>query len=42
MGIGNTCGIGNDFNSVAKVEEKIRNHIKKTEEKKKERRIIKI
>jgi hypothetical protein len=41
MGIGNTCGIGNDFNSVAKVEEKIKNHIKKTEEKKKEG-IIKI
>jgi len=42
LGIGNTCGIGNDFNSVAKSEEIIKNHIKKTEEKKKKRRVIKI
>jgi len=42
MGVGNTCGIGNDFNSVAKSEEKIRSHIKKSEEKKKERKVIKI
>jgi hypothetical protein len=42
MGIGNSCGIGNDINAVPKAEEKIRNHIKKTLEKKKERRVIKI
>jgi hypothetical protein len=42
MGVGNTCGIGNDFNSVAKAEEKIKSHIKKSEEKKKERKVIKI
>ena len=36
LGIGNTCGIGNDFNSVGKVEEKIKNHIKTTLEKKKQ------
>ena len=41
MGIGNTCGIGNDFNSIIKTEEKIKNHIKKTEEKKKGK-VIKI
>ena len=41
IGVGNSCGIGNDFNSVTKVEEKIRNHIKKIEEKKKEKRVIK-
>ena len=42
MGVGNTCGIGNDFNSVAKAEEKIKSHIKKSEEKKKERKVIRI
>jgi len=42
IGVGNTCGIGNDFNSVAKAEEKIKSHIKKSEEKKKERKVIKI
>jgi len=36
MGIGNTCGIGNDFDSVNKAEEKIINHIKKNEGKKKQ------
>jgi hypothetical protein len=42
LGVGNTCGIGNDVNSVAKAEEKIKSHIKKSEEKKKERKVIKI
>ena len=41
IGVGNTCGIGNDFNSVIKTEEKVKTHIKKTEEKKKGR-VIKI
>lgn len=42
MGVGNTCGIGNDFNTVSKAEENIMNHIKKSQEKKKEKKIIKI
>jgi hypothetical protein len=42
MGVGNTCGIGNDINSVVKTEELIRNHIKKMEESKKEKKVIKI
>jgi len=42
MGVGNTCGIGNDANSIAKAEEKIKSHIKKSEEKKKGRKVIKI
>jgi hypothetical protein len=42
IGVGNTCGIGNDANSVAKTEEKIKSHIKKSEEKKKGRKVIKI
>jgi len=42
MGVGNSCGIGNDFDSVAKTEEKIKDHIKRSEEKKKERRMFKI
>jgi len=41
IGVGNSCGIGNDFNSVIKTEEKVKTHIKKTEEKKKGR-VIKI
>jgi len=41
MGVGNSCGIGNDFNAVPKAEEKIKSHIKKIKEKKKEG-IIKI
>jgi len=41
IGVGNSCGIGNDFYSVIKTEEKVKTHIKKTEEKKKGR-VIKI
>jgi hypothetical protein len=35
IGVGNTCGIGNDVNSVAKSNERITSHIRKSQEKKK-------
>jgi len=41
IGVGNTCGIGNDFKSVEETEKKIKNHIKRAE-KKKEKKVIKI
>lgn len=41
MGVGNSCGIGNDSDSIKKAEEKIKNHIKKVEENKKKRRMFK-
>ena len=35
LGVGNSCGIGNDFNSLSKAEEKIKEHIQKASEEKK-------
>jgi len=33
IGVGNTCGIGNDFKAVKETEKKIKNHIRRTEKK---------
>jgi len=33
IGVGNTCGIGNDFKTVKETEKKIKNHIRRTEKK---------
>jgi hypothetical protein len=43
MGVGNSCGVGNNAEASFRAEEKIMHHIKKSEEnKKKGKRIIKI
>jgi len=36
IGVGNSCGIDNYYNAIPKIEERIKNHIKANEEKKKE------
>jgi hypothetical protein len=42
MGVGNSCGVVNSADEIPKTLEKIRGHIKKSEEKKKERKFLRI
>lgn len=37
IGVGNTCGVGNSYKSMAKTKEKLRKHVSKVEPKKKKR-----
>ena len=38
MGVGNTCGVPNNYRDVVKTKERLRKHLKKTKKKKKRRK----